>query len=78
MTPGDLVTTTHYDAAGNRTGFTVHQADDVISVTTEYLAATGLPVEHGCVTFDALNGSFRYRFAGMQDSRTLLFERVGT
>jgi hypothetical protein len=74
-TPGELLTTTQYDADGNPTGYTVDHADDLIRVAPEYLALGDLPIEQGCVTFTALNGTWRYRFAGV-DRRCLLFEKV--
>lgn len=76
MTPGDLTTTTHYDAEGNPAGYTVDHADDLIRVSP--IAIEGWPVDQGCITFDAINGTWRYRFAGVERTVgwALLFERV--
>jgi len=76
VTPGDLVTTTRYDGEGNMVGYTVDHADHLIRVAP--VALNGWPVEQGCITFDAINGTWRYRFAGVERTTgwTLLFERV--
>lgn len=74
--PGELWMTTHFESGVE--SYTVDRADDLIRVSASYLAHARLPVDQGCITFDARNGSFRYRFAGVWDSHTLLCERVGT
>lgn len=76
--PGELWMTTHFSLTSEVTGYTVDRADDLIRVGVDYLARADLPFEQGCITFVALNGTFRYRFAGVEDAHMLLFERVDT
>jgi len=76
-TPADLVTTTLYDTDGNPAGYSVDHADDSIRVAP--IVLDGWPVEQGCITFDAINGTWRYRFAGVERTGrgwALRFERV--
>lgn len=73
MNVGELVMTSWFEN-GNLIGYQVERADDVIMTTVEVI--TELPVRDGCITFVALNGTFTYRFAGVQPPHGLVFERV--